>query len=162
VKQRSLAATLAGDYDLVGGAQGLAAEAGIDGALVGYAELEIVLDKRVENGIGYLIANLIRMALPPRFAGEKIIVAAQSEVLPSKGMGRAGLRAGFCTGLCQQARRRYARGQLVGRVVAASTDAVKMWAKSGRPPWFARGARRAFGVFSACRGWQSARPGRRC
>jgi hypothetical protein len=51
MKQRSLAAALASDNDLIGGAQRLAAKAGIYGALVGYAELEIVLDKRVENGV---------------------------------------------------------------------------------------------------------------
>src|SRR6516225_6601202 len=50
-KQRCLAAALASDDDLIGGAQGLAAKAGIYGALVGYAEPEIVLDKRVENGV---------------------------------------------------------------------------------------------------------------
>jgi hypothetical protein len=51
VKQRGLATALAGDDDLIGGAQRLAAEAGVYGALVGYAELEVVLDKRVENGV---------------------------------------------------------------------------------------------------------------
>jgi hypothetical protein len=51
VKQWGLATALAGDDDLISGAQRLTAEAGIYGALVGYAELEIVLDKRVENGV---------------------------------------------------------------------------------------------------------------
>jgi hypothetical protein len=46
-----LTTALAGDDDLIGGAQRLAAETGIYGTLVGYAELEIVLDKRVENGV---------------------------------------------------------------------------------------------------------------
>jgi hypothetical protein len=46
-----LATALAGDEDFIGCAQRLAAEAGVYGALVGYAELEVVLDKRVENGV---------------------------------------------------------------------------------------------------------------
>jgi hypothetical protein len=46
-----LPATLTGDDDLVGGAQGLAAKSGIHCAVVGYAELDIVLNERVENGI---------------------------------------------------------------------------------------------------------------
>jgi hypothetical protein len=51
VKQRRLPATLTGDDDLVGGAQCLATKSGIHGAVVGYAELDIVLNERVENGV---------------------------------------------------------------------------------------------------------------
>jgi hypothetical protein len=84
VKQRGLATALTGNDNLIGGAQRLAAEAGIYGALVGYAELEIVLDERVENGVRYLVTNLVGMPLRDGFAGEQIIGAAQSEILPSK------------------------------------------------------------------------------
>ena len=51
VKQRRLPATLASDDDLVGGAKSLAAKSGIHRAVVGDAELDIVLNECVENGV---------------------------------------------------------------------------------------------------------------
>ena len=73
VEQRRLAAAFAGDDDLVGRAQRLAAKPGIDLALVGDAELEVVFEERIENGVGDLVANLVRMSFRHRFAGKQII-----------------------------------------------------------------------------------------
>ena len=56
-------AAFAGDHDLVGGGERLAAEPGVDLALVGDAELDVIFQERVEYRIGDLIADLIRMAL---------------------------------------------------------------------------------------------------
>ena len=69
---KQLAAAFAGDHDLVGGAERLAAEPGVDLAVVGDAELDVFLDEGVENGIGDLVANLVRMTLGHGLAGEEI------------------------------------------------------------------------------------------
>ena len=70
VKERRLAAAFAGDDDLVGGGQRFAAEARIDGAVVGDAELDVVFKKGVEDRIGDLIADLVWMAFGNRLTGE--------------------------------------------------------------------------------------------
>ena len=69
----ALAAAFAGDHDLVGGAQRFAAEPRVHQAVVGDAELDVVLDEGVENGVGNLVADLVWVAFGDRFAGEKII-----------------------------------------------------------------------------------------
>ena len=61
LEQRRLAASFAGNDDLVGGGQRLAAEPGIDQAVVGNAELDVVLDESVEYGVGNLVTHLVRM-----------------------------------------------------------------------------------------------------
>ena len=62
-----LAPALARDHDLVGRAQRLAAQTGVDQAVVGDAELDVLLDEGVEDRIGNLVRNLVRMALGNRF-----------------------------------------------------------------------------------------------
>jgi hypothetical protein len=75
LEQGRLAAALAGDHDLVGGRQRLAAEPRVDLAVVGDAELDVVLQKRIEHGVRNLVADLVGMSLGHGFAGEKIIRA---------------------------------------------------------------------------------------
>ena len=70
VEQRRLAAAFAGNDDLVGRGQRLAAETRIHLAVVGNAELQIVFEERVEHCIGNLIADFIRMSFGNRLAGE--------------------------------------------------------------------------------------------
>ena len=61
-----LAAAFAGDHDLVGRAQRLAAEPGIDQAVVGDAELDVLLEEGVEDRVRDLVRDLVRMALGNR------------------------------------------------------------------------------------------------
>ena len=75
VEQRRLAAAFARDDDLVGGAQRLAAKPRVDLALVGNAELDVVGDEGVENGVRDLIADLVGMPFRNGFAGEQIVRA---------------------------------------------------------------------------------------
>jgi hypothetical protein len=44
---------------------------GVDLAVVGDAELDVLLDEGVENGVGNLVGNLVRMTLGHGFAGEE-------------------------------------------------------------------------------------------
>ena len=67
-----LAAAFARDHDLVGRAQRLAAETGIDRAVVGNAELDVLLEEGIEDRVGDLVRNLVRMAFGNRLAGEQI------------------------------------------------------------------------------------------
>ena len=67
-------AAFAGDHDLVGGDQRLAAQAGVGVAVVGDAELDVIGDERVENGVRDLVADLVRMAFGDRFTGKKIVL----------------------------------------------------------------------------------------
>ena len=62
-----LAPALARDHDLVGRAQRLAAQTGVDQAVVGDAELDVLLDEGVEDRIGDLVRNLVRMTFGNRF-----------------------------------------------------------------------------------------------
>ena len=62
VEQRRLTAAFAGDDDLVRRAQRLAAEPGIYLAVVGDPELDVVLEESIEDGVGNLVANLVRMS----------------------------------------------------------------------------------------------------
>jgi hypothetical protein len=66
-----LAAAFARHHDLVGGAKGFAAEPGVDLAVVGDAEFHILLEERIENGIGNLVGDLVRMAFGYGFTGEQ-------------------------------------------------------------------------------------------
>ena len=75
-EQRRLAAAFAGDDDLVGGGERLAAEPRIHLAVVGDAELDVVFEKRIEHRIGNLIADLVRMTFGNRLAGEQKIVVS--------------------------------------------------------------------------------------
>jgi hypothetical protein len=70
VEERRLAAALAGNDDLVGGRQRLAAEPRIHLAVVGDAELDVIFEKRVEHRIGNLVADLVRMTFRNRLAGK--------------------------------------------------------------------------------------------
>jgi hypothetical protein len=71
-EQRRLPAALAGNDDLVGRAQRLAAEPRVHLAVVGDAQLEIIFDECIEHGIRNLIAHLVGMTLGDGFAGEKL------------------------------------------------------------------------------------------
>ncbi len=82
-------AAFAGDDDLVGGDQRLAAEAGVGVAVVGVAELHVVGDEGVEDRVGNLVGDLVRMAFRNRLTGEDIILERQRS-LPKC----TGLRAG--------------------------------------------------------------------
>ena len=73
LEQRRLAAAFAGDDDLVGGGERLAAEPRVHQAVVGDAELDVVLEERIENRIGDLVAHLVGMAFGNGLAGEQII-----------------------------------------------------------------------------------------
>jgi len=73
LKQRRLPATLPRNDDLVRRAQGLAAEPGIHLAFVGDAEPDVVLEESVENRVGNLIADLVRVPFGNRLAGEQIV-----------------------------------------------------------------------------------------
>ena len=70
-EQRRLAAAFAGDDDLVGGGERLAAEPRVDLAVVGDAELDVVFQKSIEDRVGDLIADLVRMTFGNRLAGER-------------------------------------------------------------------------------------------
>ena len=75
VEQRALAAAFAGDDDLVGGAERLAAEPRVHQAVVGDAELDVVRDERVEDRVRNLIADLVGMTFGNGLAGEQVIRA---------------------------------------------------------------------------------------
>ena len=75
LEQRRLAAAFAGDDDLVGGAERLAAEPGVHLAVVGDAELDVVLDEGIEDGVRNLVADLVGMTFGNGFAGEEIVGA---------------------------------------------------------------------------------------
>ncbi len=49
LEQRSLATAFAGDHDLVGGGEGLAAQARVDEAVVGDSKLDVVREEGVED-----------------------------------------------------------------------------------------------------------------
>src|SRR5258708_929085 len=74
-EQGSLSAPLARDHDLVGRGERLATESGIHLAVVGDAELDVVLEKGIEDRIRNLVANLVGMSFGNRFAGEQIVRA---------------------------------------------------------------------------------------
>ena len=80
--EQRLAAAFAGDHDLVGGAERLAAEPGVDLAVVGDAELDVLLDEGVENGVGNLVGDLVRMTFGHGFTGEQKIGAGHRGTLP--------------------------------------------------------------------------------
>ena len=120
-------------------AERLAAEPRVDLAVVGDAELDVVLEERVEDRVGNLVADLVRMAFGHGLAGEQIIGVRHLSTLPQ----RAGLRAApdnraprFCSVL----------------------EAVKMWAVVGKRGGGDAGASRAV---SPCLRPRSARPDRR-
>ena len=68
-----LAAAFAGDHDLVGGAERLAAEPGVDLAVVRDAELDVLFDERIKDRIGNLVGHFVRMTFGNRLAGEQKI-----------------------------------------------------------------------------------------
>ena len=70
-----LAAAFARNDDLVGGGQRLAAEPRVHLALVGDAELDVVLNECIEDRIRDLVADLVGMSLGNGFAGKQIIRA---------------------------------------------------------------------------------------
>ncbi len=72
-EQRRLAATFTGDDDLVGRAQRLAAEPGIHQAVIGDAELDVVLEKGVEDRVRNLVTDLIGMTFGNGLASEEIV-----------------------------------------------------------------------------------------
>ena len=74
-EQRVLTAAFAGDDDLVGGHEGLAAKARVHGAIVGDAKLGIIGQEGIEDRVGDLIGDLIRMAFRHRFTGKQIRLA---------------------------------------------------------------------------------------
>ena len=88
VEQRGLATTLASDDDLVGRAKRLAAKPGVDFAFVGDAELDVVFEERIKNGVGDLVANLVRMSFRHGLAGKQIICTLHCETLPSSSRAR--------------------------------------------------------------------------
>ncbi len=60
-----LAAHLAGEHDAVGG----------DERLAGDACFRIAADEQVDDGIGDLVGDLVRMAFGHRFGGEEVVAA---------------------------------------------------------------------------------------
>ena len=76
-----LAAALARNHDLVGRAQRLAAETGVDRTFVGNTEFDVLLEEGIEDRVGDLIRNLVRMAFGNRLAGEQIRRAHQQPLV---------------------------------------------------------------------------------
>ena len=72
-EQRRLSAAFSGNDDLVGGAEGLAAEPRIHQTVVGNPELDVVLEESIEDRVRNLIADLVGMAFRYGFAGEEIV-----------------------------------------------------------------------------------------
>ena len=125
-----LAAAFAGDHDLVGGAERLAAQPGVDLAVVGDAELDVLLDEGIENGIGNLVGNLVRMTLGHGFTGEEEVGARhRGTLLKRAGLGpRRTMLRGFCSVL-ERGQDVGSRGQTrrwwpAGRVQALSSPAI--------------------------------------
>ena len=79
-----LAAALARHHDLVGGGERLTAEPGVDETIVGNAGLHVSLDECIEDGIGNLVADLVRMPLGDRLAGEEKILMGHVLILPCR------------------------------------------------------------------------------
>src|SRR5262249_55861551 len=83
-EQRGLTTALTGDDDLVSGAERLAAKSRIHQAVVGDAELDIVLDERIEDGIRNLVADLVGMTFGDGLAGKEIVGVWHWKTLPSQ------------------------------------------------------------------------------
>ena len=75
LQQRLLAAAFARDDDLVGGGQRLAAKPGVGLAVILDAELDVVRQKRVEDRIGNLVADLVGMAFGNGLTRKQVILA---------------------------------------------------------------------------------------
>ena len=97
-------AAFAGNDDLVGGGQRLAAQPRVGMAVVGMAKLHVIGNEGVENGVRDLVADLVRMTFGNRFAGENIVLERQA-ALPQitldsgQGGGAANVRLSlFCRG----------------------------------------------------------------
>src|SRR6185437_2241098 len=89
-EERRLAAAFAGDDNLVGGGERLAAEPRVHLAVVGDAELDVVFQKRIEHRVRYLVADLVRMTFGHRFAGEQeIAVSHYRNSPPTRGLRAA-------------------------------------------------------------------------
>ena len=72
-EQRRLSAAFSGNDDLVGGAEGLAAEPRIHQTVVGNPKLDVVLEESVEDRIRDLIADLVGMTFRYGLAGEEVV-----------------------------------------------------------------------------------------
>jgi hypothetical protein len=72
-EQRRLATALTSNDDLVCGAECLTPEPRIHQAVVGDAELDVVLDERIEDRIRNLVADLVGMPFGNGLAGKEII-----------------------------------------------------------------------------------------
>ena len=68
-----LAAAFAGDDDLVRRAERLAAEAGIDEAVVGNAEFDVLGNEGIEDRIRNLVGEFVRVAFGYGFGGKEKI-----------------------------------------------------------------------------------------
>ena len=88
VEQRRLAAALARDNDLVGGGERFAAEPGVDQAVVGDAELDVILQEGIKHRVGNLVADLVRMTFGNRFTGEQEIIMRHRNILPRRAAAR--------------------------------------------------------------------------
>ena len=82
-------AAFAGDDDLVGGGERLAAQPGVGVAVVGDAELDVVGDEGVEDRVRDLVADLVRMTFGNRLARKQVVFERH---MPSTDV--TGLRAG--------------------------------------------------------------------
>src|SRR4029077_12611728 len=121
-------AAFAGNHDLVGGGQGLAAQPRIGVAVVGMAELDVVGDEGVGDGVRDLLANLVGMACGDRFAGENIILERQAALPQStldsgQGGGAANVRLSL-----------YCRGGKSSKSVRGGIDHRGRAAKNSRYP----------------------------
>ena len=83
VEKGRLATALAGDDDFIRRAQRFAAEPRIDFALVGNAELDVVLEKGIKYGVRDLVANLVRVSYRHGLAREQVVCTSHCEILPS-------------------------------------------------------------------------------
>ncbi len=127
-EERRLPAALAGDHDLVGGGQRLAAEPRVHQTVVGDAELEVVLDEGVEHGVGNLVTHLVGMTFGNGFAGEQEIGVSHRILLRAR--SRAPLHVGAVS--CSGGRRGQDAG-CVGGSLAARWDGVSPRPRSARP-----------------------------
>ena len=135
-EERRLAAAFAGDHDLVGGRERFAAEPRVHLAVVGDAELDVVLEERIEHRVGNLVADLVGVTFGNRLAGEQEIGVSHAETPP-------------------MARCRVPRRFMAGVFLAVAAGEVKMRAAVGNR----RGhVRRELNPLRR----RSARPDRRC
>src|SRR6185312_2474231 len=115
-------AAFACDHDLVRGAERFAAEPRVDLAVVGDAELDVFLDKGIENRIGDLVGDFVRMTFGHGFTGKEVICARHRCTLLTRAGSRAAPALAECFLQRPQARSRCGQSWAIALVVVALRD----------------------------------------